>query len=231
MKLGLWPKLHIHTLSTLGGGQNWAYCSSTGSGSRDMGRFSKLPCLGMKLSGQSPRSCTYGLFLPQSGSKLSLFLLYGQRFLRYGPIFKIAIFGHETWQVSKVPEVAHMLSFYPGGWNWAYFCATGCGFRDMAQFSKLPYLGMKLGKWSKLSSIAGVNATFFTSCRCPDGVCGPACGVRSQLWRTGRSGVHIRHSARRVCKYRSAVWRSRYGWHRTGYGTSGRLTMLPSAGR
>ncbi len=28
-------------------------------------------------------------------------------------IFKIAIFGHETWQLAKVPESAHMLSFYP----------------------------------------------------------------------------------------------------------------------
>ncbi len=30
------------------------------------------------------------------GSKMSLFSLYGERFPRYGPIFKIAIFGHET---------------------------------------------------------------------------------------------------------------------------------------
>ena len=35
--------------------------------------------------------------------------------MRYGPIFKIAIFGHETWQVAKVPEVAHIPSFYPRG--------------------------------------------------------------------------------------------------------------------
>ena len=49
------------------------------------------------------------------GSKLSLFSLYGQRFLRYGPICKIATFGHETWPLVKVPEVAHTLSFYPMG--------------------------------------------------------------------------------------------------------------------
>ena len=41
------------------------------------------------------------------GSKLRLFLLYGQRFPRLGPIFKIAIFGHETWSLTKDPEVAH----------------------------------------------------------------------------------------------------------------------------
>ncbi len=113
----------------------------------------------------------------------SLFSIYGQRFQRYGPIFKIAIFGHETWQVAKVPEVAHIPgtlflrqgveiklifalraavseirtifqnchiwawnlaigqipevahipSFYPRGRNWAYFCSTGSGFRDMTR--------------------------------------------------------------------------------------------------
>ncbi len=52
----------------------------------------------------------YNLFPP---SQLSLFLLYGQRFLRYRPFFKNSIFEHETWQVAKVPEVAHILSFYP----------------------------------------------------------------------------------------------------------------------
>ncbi len=29
--------------------------------------------------------------------------------MRYGTIFKIAIFGHETWPLAKVPEVAHIL--------------------------------------------------------------------------------------------------------------------------
>ena len=42
------------------------------------------------------------------GSKLSFFSICRQRFLRYTPIFKIAIFGHE------VPEVAYIL-FYPQG--------------------------------------------------------------------------------------------------------------------
>ncbi len=28
-------------------------------------------------------------------------------------VFQIAIFGHETWPLAKVPEVAHILSFYP----------------------------------------------------------------------------------------------------------------------
>ncbi len=38
-------KLHINSLSTPGT-QNWAYFRSMSSGSRDMGRFSKLPYLG-----------------------------------------------------------------------------------------------------------------------------------------------------------------------------------------
>ena len=46
---------------------------------------------------------------------MSLFSLYGQQFLRYGPVFKIAIFGHETWSLAKVPEVAFLLFFVPQG--------------------------------------------------------------------------------------------------------------------
>ena len=51
------------------------------------------------------------------GLKLSLFLLYRQRFLKHRGIFKIAIFEHEIWTMAKVPEVAHacILSFYPSG--------------------------------------------------------------------------------------------------------------------
>ncbi len=52
----------------------------------------------------------YGPSFYPRGSKLSLFSLYGQRFPRYGSIFKIAIFGHKTWPLAKVPEIAHTLS-------------------------------------------------------------------------------------------------------------------------
>ncbi len=47
------------------------------------------------------------------GWKLSLISLYGCRFLRNMPIVKTAIFGHETWPLAKVPELAYPLSFYP----------------------------------------------------------------------------------------------------------------------
>ncbi len=57
------------------------------------------------------------------GSKLSLFLLYGQRCPRYRPFFKIAIFGQETWPSAKVPEVAHITSFHPRGAKLSLFFA------------------------------------------------------------------------------------------------------------
>ncbi len=67
-------------------------------------------CLGTNLAiNKSSRSCTYTLFLPQ-GVKIEL---HGQRFPRYGPIFKTATFGYETCLLPKVPEVAHILPFYP----------------------------------------------------------------------------------------------------------------------
>ena len=111
---------------------------------------------------QSSRTVTYTPFLPR-GSKLSLFWLYGQAFPRYGPMgveiklifplraavseiradfFKIAIFGHETWPLAKVPEVAHILTVTPGDRNLANFRSTCSGSRNTGRFSKLPYLGM-----------------------------------------------------------------------------------------
>ncbi len=168
----------------------------------DTGRFSKLPYLGMNLS-HWPKLQNVVPFYP-TGSKLSLFLLYGQRFPRYGPIFKIVILGHDSWPLAKVSEVAHIhvLSFYhresklslfwhygprlrryrlifkiaifgPETWPLAkvpevahtlflpqgfeialiFFCSTGSGFRATGRFSKLPYLGMKLGHWPKCQKL------------------------------------------------------------------------------
>ncbi len=84
-----------------------------GSSFRDTGSFTNLPYFGMKL-GHKFRQKLHIYSLPR-GSKLSLFSLYGQWFPRYGPIFKIAIFGHETWPLANVPEVAHILISIPGG--------------------------------------------------------------------------------------------------------------------
>ena len=55
-----------------------------------------------------------------------IFPLCEQQFPRYVTIFKIAIFGQETWQVSNlVPEVAHILSFYPKGSKLSLFLLYG----------------------------------------------------------------------------------------------------------
>ena len=59
------------------------------------------------------------------GSKSSWFSLYRQRFLRYGPIFKIGIFGYESWPLAKVPKVAYILSFYPRGSKFSLFSLYG----------------------------------------------------------------------------------------------------------
>ncbi len=48
-----------------------------------------------------------------SGSKLSLFFLTGSGFRDIGPIFKVAIFGHEIWQLAKVREIVHILPKLP----------------------------------------------------------------------------------------------------------------------
>ena len=62
---------------------------------------------------KSSRSCT--CTLSTQGVEFELISLYGQWFQRYWPIIKIALFGHESWPLAKVPEVTHTLSFYPQG--------------------------------------------------------------------------------------------------------------------
>ncbi len=57
--------------------------------------------------------------------KLSFFLLCGQWFPRHSQIFKIAIFGHETWPLAKGPEVACILSFYTKGSKLILFSLYG----------------------------------------------------------------------------------------------------------
>ncbi len=63
---------------------------------------------------QCSRSCTYNFFPPQ-GFEIERIFALRAAVLRYWLFFKIAIFGHETWPLAKVPEVAHILSFYPRG--------------------------------------------------------------------------------------------------------------------
>ena len=60
-----------------------------------------------------------------TGSKLSLFFLYLQPFLRYGTIIKISIFGHEIFSLKTVSKVAYVLSFYPQGPKLSLFLLYG----------------------------------------------------------------------------------------------------------
>ncbi len=107
---------------------------------RDNGWFSKLPYW--------PKFQKWHIYsLSNPGAWNSEFSPYGQRFPRYCPLFKIFIFGQEFQKL-------HIYSLSTlRGWNWGYFCSSGSGFRDTGHFSKLPYLGMKLGHWPKFHKL------------------------------------------------------------------------------
>ena len=137
-----WPKfqkLHIYCFSNPSI-RSRAYFHSTSSGFQNMGRFWKLPYLGMKLGHwREFQNVAHMSFYPRE-SKFSLFSLYGQRFPRYRQIFKISIFGHETWPLVKVPEVAHIYSLSyppsipPAGVKFHSVLLCGCPFPRYWQF-------------------------------------------------------------------------------------------------
>ncbi len=80
------------------------FFTSTGSHFQDTGRFSKLRYLGIKLGHwENSRKLQHTLSFYLQGLKLSLFSLYGQRFLKYWQFFEIAIFGQEAFPLAKVP--------------------------------------------------------------------------------------------------------------------------------
>ncbi len=62
--------------------------------------------------GQSARSCIYTLFLPQ-GVEIGVIFALRAVIFDIAPIFKIAIFGHETWPLAKEPKGTHIPYFYP----------------------------------------------------------------------------------------------------------------------
>ncbi len=94
------------------------------------------------------------------GLKLSLFLLYGQRFLRY----KIAIFGHEIWHLAKVPEVAHIHSFYPKGVKLILFSLCGQRFPRYGPIFKIAIFGHEIWALAKISELAHIHS--FKECIC-----------------------------------------------------------------
>ena len=57
----------------------------------------------------------------------------GSGFRDTGPLVKIAIFGHGIWELPKVPEFAHILSFKPKGAKLGLFSLMDRGFRDTAR--------------------------------------------------------------------------------------------------
>ncbi len=143
---------YTHSLSTPRG-QNWAYLHPRSSGFRDTGRFSKLPFWGMKV-GHWPKFQKLHIyfFLPQGG-EIKLVLPLRAAVLEIRADFRNCHIWAWNSPISQVPEVAiHSLST-PWGRNWAYFGSTGSGFRDTGWFSKLPYLGMKVGKWPKFKKL------------------------------------------------------------------------------
>ena len=88
---------------------------------------------------------------------MSLFLLYGQWFPRYWPIFKIAIFGHETWPLAKVPEVAHISSsFYPKGVKLSLFSLYGQRFVRYGEIFKTVTFGHEIWSSAKVPEVAHI---------------------------------------------------------------------------
>ncbi len=75
------------------------------------------------------------------GVEIVFFSLYAQRFPRNRLIFKIAIFGHETWPLATVPEVAHIFSFYPRGSKLSSFSVYGQQFPRYGLIFKIATFG------------------------------------------------------------------------------------------
>ena len=113
--------------------------------------FSKLPYLGMKLGHwpKVPESGTYTLFLTHAGARnWANSRPAGSVFPRYWSICKICIFGHEF---QKLP--IYSLST-PKAMKLSLFLLYGQRFlRYRGEFSKLPYLGTKLGMWPKFQKL------------------------------------------------------------------------------
>ena len=101
----------IWTLFLPHGGRNGAYFRSTGSGSEIRADFQNYPIWVLEFE-KSAKSCIWTLFLPQG---VEIELIFALRAVVSRAIFKITIFGHETWNLKKVPEVAYGPFFYPRG--------------------------------------------------------------------------------------------------------------------
>ncbi len=88
--------------------------------------------------------------------KLSLVSVYGQRFPRYKPIFKIAIFGHEIWPLAKAPEVADILSFYPRVSKLSLFLLYEHQFPRYGLIFKIAIFGHEIWPLDKVPDVARI---------------------------------------------------------------------------
>ncbi len=117
----------IHSLS-----RNWAYFRSTGSGFRDTGWFSRLPYLGVKFAHwpKFQKLHIYSFITP-----LSLFSLYGKRFPRPRPIFKITIFGMKLGHWPKFQKLHIYSQTHPWVPNFTPFGSAAGHFQDIENLS------------------------------------------------------------------------------------------------
>ena len=77
-------------------------------------------------------------------------------FLRYGQIFKIAISGHETGPLPKVPEVAHILSFYPRWSKLSLFSLYRQRFPRYGQIFKIAIFGHETWLLAQIPEVAHI---------------------------------------------------------------------------
>ncbi len=124
------------------------------------------------------------------------------------------------------------------GQNWDYFCSTGSGFRDTGRFSKLPYLGMKLGHWPKFQklhihvypvSTPGGEIEFIFALRAA--VC--------EIWadfqncRTWAWNLAITQNSKSCIYHLSSSWGRNWAYFRStgsGFQDTGRFSKLPYLG-
>ena len=140
MKLNF-QKLHIYSLST-----RWLESELIFAYGQWFLRFSKLAYWGMKLDvlQKFKKLHIHSLSTPRCRN-WAYFRSTDSGFRDTGRFSKLPYLGMKLDVLQKVQEVAHTLSFYPGGvgGNWAYLRSTDSGFRHTDPFSKLPYWRMK----------------------------------------------------------------------------------------
>ena len=134
MKLGYWLKLqkftYTHVLPFYPRGLKLSIFTLRAAVSEIWANFQNCHIWAWNLdTGKSSEVAHIFTFHPM-GSKLSLFSLYEQWYLRYGRIFKIAIFMHETYShIDKSSRSSTYILSTPWVQNWAYFRSTGHGYQ------------------------------------------------------------------------------------------------------